>query len=314
MSAQSRRATIVLLIAVSVVAGTVIAGGVVGQTETETATEAGTPTEAATGTPTTPETGTTNETTGPVALTQDSALLRVAHVSPDAPPVDVYVDGERVLADVPFGAVTDYGALLAGRHAIAITPAGDNETTVFEGNVTLEPRSVVTLFASGEVGEDAAEPFAPIVFADDAFTPAEDVSAVSVAHMSPDAPAVDVTVDNGSAVIADNLSFREASQYVSVAPGTYTVEVRTATETNDGSVIATAEVTVEGGTAYSAVAIGYANADESAGEEAFRVEVVEDATKTVVLPSAGNGSAAPGTATPAGGETATPGETTATDG
>jgi hypothetical protein len=36
------------------------------------------------------------------------ARVRVAHMSPHAPNVDVYVDGSVALEDVPFGAVSDY--------------------------------------------------------------------------------------------------------------------------------------------------------------------------------------------------------------
>lgn len=54
----------------------------------------------------------------------ETANVRVAHLSPDAPAVDVYVDGAAVLEDVPFGAVSDYLELPAGSHTIEVAPAG----------------------------------------------------------------------------------------------------------------------------------------------------------------------------------------------
>ena len=149
---------------------------------------------------------------------QNTSYLRVVHASPDAPPVNVSVDNETVLANVSFGTVSDYLALEAGTYNVSIAAAGDPDAVVFAGNVTLDPRTTTTLAASGEVSEDAETEFGPALFADDALTPDENDSAVSIVHLSPDAPAVDVTAANGSVVLADDVSFREASSYVTV-PG-----------------------------------------------------------------------------------------------
>ena len=42
----------------------------------------------------------------PVAA-QDEAFVRVVHASPDAPNVDVWVDGAAALTEVPFTGVSD---------------------------------------------------------------------------------------------------------------------------------------------------------------------------------------------------------------
>jgi hypothetical protein len=216
---------------------------------------------------------------------QETTYLRVAHASPDAPSVDVHVENETVLSDVPFGAVSDYLTLQAGTYNVSIAAADDPDTVVFEGDVTLDPRSVTTLTATGEISEDAETSFQPIPYEDTALTPAENESAVSVIHLSPDAPAVDVTAANGSVVLADNVSFRNASDYATVPEGEYTVEIRAATEDNDGPVVTTVNVSLEGGTAYSALAVGYLNPGEAPADTPFEVVLTEDATTTVQLPS-----------------------------
>ena len=281
MASTSRRSWIALFLVVSVVAGALVVGGAVGQEGTET--------------------------TGEDVPDQDSSFIRVAHVSPDAPPVDVYVEGERILADVPFGAVSDYAEFPADTYNVTITPAGDNETVVFEGNLTLEARSVSTLFASGEVSENATEPFQPVLLEDDAFRPGENESAVSVVHMSPDAPAGDVTANDGSVVLARNLSFQNASEYVTVPAGNHTVEIRPASPGANATPVATVNVSVEGETAYSAIAVGYLEANETAGQQPFEVTLVEDATMTVHLP--GEETEEPATET----ETETPANVTETE-
>ena len=54
----------------------------------------------------------------------DQSLLRAAHLSPDAPAVDVWVDGSVVLSGVTFGTVSDYLMVSAGEHLVQLTVAG----------------------------------------------------------------------------------------------------------------------------------------------------------------------------------------------
>jgi hypothetical protein len=67
---------------------------------------------------------------------------------------------------------------------------------------------------------------------------------------------------------------------------------------------ATVELSVEGATAYSVFAVGYANPDEAPAGAAFTTIPVEDATLTVSLPE---------TATMTNNETATPETETGTE-
>lgn len=77
-------------------------------------------------------------------------------------------------------------------------------------------------------------------------------SLVSVVHASPDAPAVDVYLDQ--TLILSNLAFFSASDYLSVTPGTYLVDVVPAGGALADAVIST-EVTASPGVAYSIVAL-----------------------------------------------------------
>ena len=216
---------------------------------------------------------------------QQTTYLRVIHASPDAPAVDVLVENETVLSNVEFGDVSDYLSLQAGTYNVTITAAGDREAVVFDDAVTLEPRTPTTIAASGEITEDAPTTFEPVIFNDNAVTPDNNSSAISVMHLSPDAPTVDVTAGDGSVVLADNVSYQNASDYVTVPAGNYTVEIRAATATNDGPVVTTVDVSLAGGTAYSALAVGYLSPDEAAADTPFQVLATPDATMTIHVPS-----------------------------
>ncbi len=221
--------------------------------------------------------------------TQTTAYLSVVHAAPDAPQVDVAVDGRTAFSNVPFGAASGYLALAAGDHRLTIT-ASANGSVVFEGNLTLDPRSVTTLAVSGPApgNETGAAPTVqPVRFDDDAFVPADDESAMRVVNLAPGAPAMDVALADDSTVVAENLSARNASEYVTLPPGEHTLVVRAARAGGNGTVLATADVALENGTAYSAIATG----DVTGGEEsaALDVDTSADAALAVALPSAGTG-------------------------
>ena len=222
--------------------------------------------------------GAVDSTAASSAEAGEPADLRVVHASPDAPPVDVYVDNESVLSNVSFGTVSDYLSVPEGTYTITITAAGDRDAVVFEGDVSVESETAYTVAAAGEVTEDAATSFAPVILTDNATTPGEDEAAVRLAHLSPDAPAVDVTVAESGDVLFDNVSFANATDYATVPAGDYTLEVRPATASDDGDVVTTFEVSLEGETAYTGYAVGYLNPDEAPADTPFDLLVSVDET------------------------------------
>ncbi|WP_394741316.1 DUF4397 domain-containing protein [Natronococcus roseus] len=201
------------------------------------------------------------------------AQVRAAHLSPDAPNVDVSVEGDTVLEDVPFRAVSEYLELPVGATSVSISAAEDPDTVVFDEELELA-EGAFTIAALGELSEED-QPFEPAVLEDDVSDPGEDAR-VRLVHASPDAPAVDVTVDDGEMVLFEDVAFGEAGA-LEVPPGDYCLEVRPATECNDGDVVATFEVSPEAGNVYSAFAVGYLDPDAAPADEPFDLEVVLDA-------------------------------------
>jgi hypothetical protein len=64
------------------------------------------------------------------------AALRVWHLSPDAPNVDVFVNGRRVLANVRYKAASRYLMVPGGSYAVRVNAAGTT-TSVFSGRLAL---------------------------------------------------------------------------------------------------------------------------------------------------------------------------------
>ncbi|MDS0282658.1 DUF4397 domain-containing protein [Haloarcula onubensis] len=206
---------------------------------------------------------------------QSDAEVRVVHAVPDAPAVDVYVDGELVFEDVAFGEESEYQSVPEGTQNVTVTPANDADTVVYEDEIDVDSGQA-TVAVGGELN-DSGEDVVALALSDDA-DPADNESAVRLAHLAPDAPAVDVTVNETGAVLFDDVEFGNATEYETVPAGNYTLEVRNATDGDDGDVVATVDVTVEDGEAYTAVATGYLDTDDAPVDEPFAVEVYEDET------------------------------------
>ncbi|ERH11395.1 MAG: hypothetical protein J07HB67_00402 [halophilic archaeon J07HB67] len=266
MPRDTTRRRLLGTLGVGVTAG--LAGcGSAGETETDTATE----TEAATPTPT--------DTT---AQTDAVGAVRVAHLSPNAPSVTVFLDGIPTFEDVAYGTVTDYGGVMAGEHTVRITPADDTEQTVFEGSISVAGNTGYTVAATGELGEAATEPFTPQVLTDEVTDPGDDTARLRLFHASPDAPAVDVQLVAGDDTVAlfDGVSFGQAPT-ATVPAGQYTVEVRGDTADGSGDVVAAydLQLTADGGT-YSVFATGYLSPesvpDDVTGEREFDLQVTRD--------------------------------------
>lgn len=190
------------------------------------------------------------------------AAVRVAHLSPDAPNVDIYLAGDKVLSDVAYGTISHYLEVDTGSYNVRITAAGDPETVVFDDEVAVGS-AYYTIAAIGELGADT---FQPLILTD------AGSALVRLVHTAPDAPAVDVYA--GDSALFQNVAFGEASNYVAVPAGEYELSITPAGEAE--SVVATATAAVELGTAYSAFAIGYLEPPSDADGRDFAVEFAVD--------------------------------------
>lgn len=243
-----------------------------GDTATATEEPTDTSTEEPTETPTEEPTETSTEE--PTEEPAENASVRVAHMSPDAPNVDVYVDGSVALEDVAFNVVSDYLEVPAGERELEITAAGDPDSSVFAGAVTFEPETNYTVAAIGEVGDMAEKSFEPLILEDNNSNPGSDTARVRAVHVSPDAPAVDITVASSGNALFDGVSYSE-SDSTEVPTGDYTLEVRGDTESNDGDIVGEFDVSLAGGQVYTAFAAGYLESGGMGGPE-FDLIVSQD--------------------------------------
>lgn len=156
------------------------------------------------------------------------ARLRVVHASPDAPNVDVLVDGAVALTNVAYQAASAYLSVPAGARAIAVRPTGGT-TAVISVTPTLTAGTDYTVLAVGPVAT-----IEPLLLTDDNSAPAAGNVKVRLVHASPTAGLVDIYVTAPGADISmmtpslAGVDFKVASPYIAAPAGDYQVRVTAA--------------------------------------------------------------------------------------
>ena len=104
-------------------------------------------------------------------------------------------------------------------------------------------------------GIDSVASIEPLVLADDLSSPAAGKAHVRFVHLSPDAPAVDIGLAGGGAVVFGNVSFKGFEGFTPLDAGTYDLEVRLA-GTNT-VVLPLSGITLDDGKIYTVFAKGF---------------------------------------------------------
>jgi hypothetical protein len=151
------------------------------------------------------------------------ARVRVLHLSPDAPKVDVYVDGTSTLTAVPFKTATKHAPVPTGTHTVEIRPAGSaNGNPLATARATLAPDTAYTLAAVG-----LAAKLQIMVLKDDFRAPPPGKAKLRGIDASPQSPPIDIAIAGGP-VLFRNLTFPEATPFATVEAGSMALEVRRA--------------------------------------------------------------------------------------
>src|SRR5689334_13893628 len=220
----------------------------------------------------------------PAASAQTAeAHVRVIHASPDAPAVDVYVNGGKAISNLAFKGVSDWTALPAGSYDVKVTAAGQT-AGVIEAKLPLEGGKYYSVVAVGKLANITAR-----VFEDD-LSDLGGKARLRVVHASPDTPAVDVAAKGGS-VLVSNLAFPNASDYLTLDPMTVDVEVRPAGTTTVA--LAVPGLSLQAGKVYTVYAVGLLSGTPALGVLPV-VDSAASAPATTDGSSASDGTAAPG--------------------
>lgn len=199
-----------------------------------------------------------------VRVPEGSTRLRVVHAAPDAPAVDVYLTAPEanLASSTAVGSIgfrQDIGPAVvpAGDYRVRVTAAGNPSAVVFDSGTLPLAGGADLVIAAIENTDTGTSPIQLVVSDGEvaarvlgAGTPAD----LRVVHASPDAPAVDIVVNDGfSAPLVEDLAFGSATGFVSVPPATYNVKVAAAGTTTS---VINANLSLQPAVRYTVLAVG----------------------------------------------------------
>jgi uncharacterized protein DUF4397 len=187
------------------------------------------------------------------SATTGTGWIRLAHLSPNTPAVDVYLysfddsNAMIVLHHVAYGTVSPYESVQAGDYSVAMRASGASPTSqpVLSTSVTIAAGHAYTVAGMGPESGLRLQ-----VMDDDLTTPAGK-SLVRVIQASLKQQVVSVNL--GSSVLASGLKFATVSAYQAVTPGIETVSV------SAGAGDANTSVDLAAGTVHTLVVLDGAN-------------------------------------------------------
>ncbi|MBY0062410.1 MULTISPECIES: DUF4397 domain-containing protein [Priestia] len=183
--------------------------------------------------------------------TAQNAEVRIVHASPDAPAVDIFVDDKALVEGAKFKDVSNPLPLSAGSHKVEVYEAKTKGTkdSLIEATLVVDGGKSYTVAAVNKAENLELQAFTNNKQGMDG------KASLRIAHLSPDAPAVNVG-PKGAAPLFKDLSFKSISGYQVVNPGSYDLSVSTA----DGKeVLSLPGTNLESGKNYTVLAVNTAD-------------------------------------------------------
>lgn len=216
--------------------------------------------------------------------TTPTGWVRLAHLSPDTPPVDVYLyafggkNAQILLRHVAYGATSPYESLPPGLYLVAMRGAGAADTAdpVISTQIQVTAGQAYTVAGLGPAAALTLEVL------QDKLDPPAGKASVRLIEASLRDPSVSITA--GDTAIATDLRFPAVTDYRTVGGGAWPVRVSTPTAA------ATSRLTFAPGSTYTLAVL-----DNGAG--APRLLDLGDASGTTALPQGGVATGLGGTAT-----------------
>ncbi|GAB1788454.1 DUF4397 domain-containing protein [Priestia megaterium] len=183
--------------------------------------------------------------------TAQNAEVRIVHASPDAPAVDIFVDDKAIVEGAKFKDVSNSLPLSPGSHKVEVYEAKTKGTkdSIIEATLVVDGGKSYTVAAVNKAENLELQAFTNNKQGMDG------KASLRVAHLSPDAPAVNVG-PKGAAPLFKDLSFKSISGYQVVNPGSYDLSVSTA----DGKeIISLPGTNLQSGKNYTVLAVNTAD-------------------------------------------------------
>jgi hypothetical protein len=204
--------------------------------------------------------------------------IRLAHLSPDTAPVDVYLDSlsgtvpQQVFRGVGYGVMSQYLKLPVGGYSVSMrkTNSVPSDPILLTTSVNVTSNSAYTIAGVGKNVDIGLR-----VLKDDLKLPTGNKSKVRIIQASLQLPVINVSV-SGGAIIANNVAFATTTGYQLVSPGQWQLQITPAGGGNTTDLSAD----LGSGSVYSLLVL-------DGGNGTVKAELRTDASRQGGLPNGG---------------------------
>lgn len=158
-----------------------------------------------------------------VSAAQPVTRIRAVHLSPDAPPVDIYLDDEGSgIQSLTFGNISGWVEVPAGTHTLTVVPAGAPLESAAVGpvRINLKAGGWETIAAIGSIVNNSLN---AVVIPENLVPATSEEAQITIFHGIEGAPAVDILQGDGTR-LASNLTFGKSAS-LTLPAGAYNFQI-----------------------------------------------------------------------------------------
>lgn len=192
------------------------------------------------------------------------AYLSIYHGAPSVTGVDIYIDNVKANTQ-PFlySSFSNYNSFFIGSRNLKFTPYNGSNNLI-DTTINLVQDKVYSLFITNESNN-----LKPFVTEDIWTEPASGKALIRVVHLSPDAPAVDVTIGDSEERFFTNQNYRSISSFKEIDKGTVKLNLKSAG--GDDVVVSLPDVSIQEKRIYTIIIKGYMNPEENSNALGLQV-------------------------------------------
>ncbi len=178
--------------------------------------------------------------------------VHVLHAAPNAPTMDIYVDGSPAVSGLSFAEVSDYVQFSPGAHEAQVYPANMAGNPLLSAGLDLARERDYTLVVVGTLSSLNA-----VLLLDSTPAPTRGQAKVRAFHASPDAPPLDVVVSGRQAPLFSGLAFQQSTPWSELAARMVDLDLRPSGSTEP--LLSLPDLVLDGGALYTFTILGLVN-------------------------------------------------------
>lgn len=178
-----------------------------------------------------------------------AAFVYFYHGSPDAPGLDLYVDGRKINTNpLNYNEIIPYQPFFIGERDFRFT-APNAVNSLLDSAISFEVDKTYSIFIS-----DLLSDLTTLVLEDDWENPTVNNAKIRFVHLSPDAGKIEVEIAGIKTPFGETSEFLEASDFVNITNGVFDFSVKSAT--NNETLVSANAVEIKENRVYTLVLCG----------------------------------------------------------